>query len=1105
MPHTYDLAGTYAGTCSGTKSGYFAADPDDFSTHHRPVVRRQRHLAALMAAMLAVAVAPVPIALAADPVASDRSAIVLEDGSVSITLTATDPDDEDLTFAIADFPDHGALGPPSPADCSQSEVCTVSATYTPFADFNGPDDFTFTADDGVGLPGVGLVTITVTSVNDAPSFTRGGDQAVAEDAGAQSVPNWATDMSPGPDDESGQTLSFSATNTNTTLFSVQPSVSLGGTLAYTPAANASGSATITLTLTDTGGTANGGLNASSETFSISVGALNDGPDAVDDVAIVAEDAVATAIPVRSNDTDVDAGDTLLIETSSDPPHGTVVVTGGGTGLTYKPDANYNGPDSFTYTISDGLLTDSATVDVTVTSVNDAPSFTKGGDQAVAEDAGAQSVPNWATDMSPGPDDESGQTLSFSATNTNTTLFSVQPSVSLGGTLAYTPAANASGSATITLTLTDTGGTANGGLNASSETFSISVSALNDGPDAVDDVAIVAEDAVATAIPVRSNDTDVDAGDTLLIETSSDPPHGTVVVTGGGTGLTYKPDANYNGPDSFTYTISDGLLTDSATVDVTVTSVNDAPVADDEAQTVAEDATATAIDVLLGDTDVDGDTLHVVSTSDPPHGTVAITGGGTGLTYQPDADYNGADSFTYTINDGHAGGDAALVAVTVTSVNDAPAYTAGADQSQPEVTSATARTVAGWATGMSPGPTNEGGQTLTFTTSNNATSLFAVQPAVNSATGNLTYTQAANRSGVATVTVTLTDSGGTANGGVNASSHQFTITIQGTNNTPSAGNDAVSIPEGAAATAIPVLSNDSDLDVGDVLTIDRVTCGAATSTTSCSTTGGVVTITGGGSGLTFKPTALFDGVATFGYRVNDGHDATDTATVLVTVTEDTLAPVMPSGPTAQIYTATTLGASTVKVRISWPSTTDAGSGIEKYHLQRRVNGGGWATVGTASPQSLLVAQNMTTWSTYEYRVRAKDREGNIGPWAYSTSFQPVRYQETSSSLMFVPPWTKAASSGASGGSVRYTYVAGHDMTFAFTGKAVAWVAPKSSARGSVDVTVDAVGIGRFSQRHSPTLARQTIVARSFPAGGAHTLALESAGGGRVDVDCIVILR
>src|SRR5207237_193659 len=151
----------------------------------------------------------------------------------------------------------------------------------------------------------------------------------------------------------------------------------------------------------------------------------------------------------------------------------------------------NGPAGFDYTVQDNgttngspdFKTSTAHVSFNVTAVNYAPSFTKGADQTVNEDAGAQTVNNWATNISAGPADESGQTLTFNVTgNDNTALFSTQPVVSSAGTLTYTPAAHAFGTANITLTLSDNGGTANGGSDtAAPQSFMIAVGAVADTP------------------------------------------------------------------------------------------------------------------------------------------------------------------------------------------------------------------------------------------------------------------------------------------------------------------------------------------------------------------------------------------------------------------------------------------------------------------------------------------------------------------------------------------------------------------------------------------------------------------------------------------------
>src|SRR5581483_8666962 len=262
--------------------------------------------------------------------------------------------------------------------------------FAPVAGAHGSATVTVTAHDDGGTANGGqdttsqTFTITVQAVNDAPTFTGAGNQTILEDAGAQTV-NWATSISPGPADESGQTVTLTINNTNAALFSTQPAINQSGQITYTPAANANGTSTITVTATDNGGTANGGQDTTSQTFTL-----------------------------------------------------------------------------------------------TVQAVNDAPTFTGAGNQTVLEDAGAQTV-NWATSISPGPADESGQTVTLTINNTNAALFSTQPAINQSGQITYTPAANANGTSTITVTATDNGGTANGGQDTTSQTFTITVQAVNDAP------------------------------------------------------------------------------------------------------------------------------------------------------------------------------------------------------------------------------------------------------------------------------------------------------------------------------------------------------------------------------------------------------------------------------------------------------------------------------------------------------------------------------------------------------------------------------------------------------------------------------------------------
>src|SRR5262249_23639752 len=150
-------------------------------------------------------------------------------------------------------------------------------------------------------------------------------------------------------------------------------------------------------------------------------------------------------------------------------------------------------------------------------------------------------------------------------------------------------------------------------------------------------------------------------------------HGSVVFNADGS-FTYSPDANYNGPDSFTFKANDGTAdSNTATVTVTVSPVNDAPVAADLAITSAEDATASG---QAAASDVDGDALTFSLVAGPAHGSLAFNADGT-FTYTPNGNYNGSDSFTFKANDGTTDSNVSTVSIMVTPVNDAPV---AADQS-----------------------------------------------------------------------------------------------------------------------------------------------------------------------------------------------------------------------------------------------------------------------------------------------------------------------------------------------------------------------------------------------------------------------------------------
>lgn len=232
------------------------------------------------------------------------------------------------------------------------------------------------------------------------------------------------------------------------------------------------------------------------------------------------------------------------------------------------------------------------------------------------------------------------------------------SVSTAGLLSGTATNDEVGSHNLTVRVTDSDG-----LSDEANVL-LSVINTNDAPIAEDDTAVTTED-VAIVISVLDNDHDIDLGDTLTISNVSVAAFGSVTIQDNQ--LLYTPDADFNGSDSFSYTVSDGTATATAMVTVTVTAVNDAPVAVNDTVSVNEDS-AIEIDLLGNDFDVDGDSLTIQSVSSPANGTTVRNGDR--VTYTPAANYNGVDQFTYTISDGVETA-VATVSVTVNAVNDAP--------------------------------------------------------------------------------------------------------------------------------------------------------------------------------------------------------------------------------------------------------------------------------------------------------------------------------------------------------------------------------------------------------------------------------------------------
>lgn len=379
--------------------------------------------------------------------------------------------------------------------------------------------------------------------------------------------------------------------------------------------------------------------------------INTRPVGADDTGAGNEDT-DIVIDVLGNDVDADAIDALTIESFSNGDMGLVALQAGK--LTYTPDANFAGTDTFTYVVTDGKETSTATVTVTVANVNDAPIVS-----AVTATT-SEDQPTLIDVLAAASDPDMGDVLRISdvADAMNGTAMIE------GDAVRFTPADDYNGVGSFAFFVTD-------GTETIRQTATVTVTPVNDDPTAVGDERTLDEGG-SVEIDVLANDSDVD-GDTLTLGTIGDASNG--AITKSGNSLIYTPVAGFNGDDSFVYEVIDGKGgSATATVSLTINPINDAPTAGDDFATVLEDKSVT-ISVLNGDTDPDGDELSVTGVGGAANGMVVLDGNE--VTYTPNRDYVGSDSFTYDISDGKGGTDTGTVTVDVTPVNDAPILTAGA--------------------------------------------------------------------------------------------------------------------------------------------------------------------------------------------------------------------------------------------------------------------------------------------------------------------------------------------------------------------------------------------------------------------------------------------
>lgn len=558
-----------------------------------------------------------------------------------------------------------------------------------------------------------------------------------------------------------------------------------------------------------------GIRETKVKHTVVVSPLNDPP-----VASGGSLSLRSSAVVNLSATDVD-GDTLTYHVTA-PASGT--LTGTAPALIYTPAPGFLGRDKIRFTVSDGQTLASAEVDLDV-------------------HRGLAPVANSIT-IGATEDTSRSFTLTASDGDLDQLTFVVQQwpaNGTLSGTppnLTYTPNLNFNGSDQVRFRARDAY------LDSADATVTILVIDVNDPPVGAPQSRTLPEDQ-PLSITLQGSDPDPQ----VLTYTVTPPAHGT--ITGAGATRTYTPAANYHGPDSFTYRVSDGTVQSEAyTISLQVTPVPDTPVAESFTLIPEEDV---PLNLTLRGRDGDGDALVYNLLSGPSHGT--LSGEAPALRYTPALNYFGPDAITYSVTAGGETSTVGTVTLNIFPVNDLPVAEDGA-----------VTTLEDQAVTISLVASDVESPTLTY-----AVTALPSDGTLTGSGANRVYAPAPNASGVRSLTFRVTDGNGATDTGV------VTIQIAAVNDAPIAATDFAATETGAPL-ELELLSNDSDPE-GDDFSLDSVTPPAH----------GTARLDG--DTLVYTPAAGFVGVETLSYTVTDAHGASSTGEVRLGV--GTVPPGMPA--------------------------------------------------------------------------------------------------------------------------------------------------------------------------------------------------------------------
>ncbi|MFM7022506.1 MAG: Ig-like domain-containing protein [Flavobacteriales bacterium] len=722
--------------------------------------------------------------------------------NVDVQFNDTDANGDALTTTITDNFNHGA----------GTLLSNDSISYCPSANYNGGDTLLYQICDAFGACDIDSVIITIIPVNDAPVAVI-DHKTTSEDVCVH------VDVHANDSDPDGDALTTTILSSATHGFHILLN---NDSLNYCPNAGYTGKDTIIYQVCDS----NGGCD--NDTVIITIVPVNDDPVADTDYKTTPEDQCVN-IDVQDNDSDPE-GDALTTTIITSALHGTQTILNGDS-LNYCPDADYSGNDTIIYQICDGNGgCDIDTVYITVTPANDKPVAVNDTQSTLKNVCVKVFVQTNDSD----PDGDVLTTAIIDDVNNGTTTLLNNDSVS------YCPATNYIGNDTLFYSICD----GNGGCDTAR--VIIMITDVNGNPDADTDYKTTPEDQCVN-VDVQDNDTDPD-GNPLTTTIITSALHGTETVLNGDS-LSYCPDADYNGNDTIVYQVCDGLgACDIDTVFITVTPVNDKPVAVGDTQSTLKNV-CVKVFVQSNDSDADGDALTTAVIDDVNNGTTTLLNNDS-ISYCPANNYAGNDTLFYSICDGNGGCDTARVIITVVNVNGNP------DADTDYKTTNEDQCVHVDVQANDSDPDND-----PLTTTVIASAKHGIQNILNG--DSLNYCPNANYHGKDTIIYQVCD----GLGGCDIDT--VFITVAPVNDDPVADTDYKSTNKNVC-TNVDVQLNDSDPD-GDNLTTTIVSAAKHG-------TGNAVN----GDNITYCPANNYTGNDTIIYQICDGNGACDIDTVYITI-------------------------------------------------------------------------------------------------------------------------------------------------------------------------------------------------------------------------------